>query len=51
MSGRGRIPAEALMLVTGLEILKRARAEGYDVGAFNTNSMGSPRPSSRLPRS
>ncbi len=38
------------MLVTGLEILKRARAEGYGVGAFNTNNMGSPRPSSRPPR-
>ncbi len=27
------------MLVTGLEILKKARAEGYGVGAFNTNNM------------
>jgi len=27
------------MLVTGLEILKRARAEGYGVGAFNVNNM------------
>jgi len=27
------------MLVTGLEILKKARAEGYGVGAFNVNNM------------
>ena len=27
------------MLVTGLEILKKAREEGYGVGAFNTNNM------------
>lgn len=27
------------MLVTGLEILRKARAEGYGVGAFNTNNM------------
>ena len=27
------------MLVTGLEILKRAREEGYGVGAFNVNNM------------
>lgn len=27
------------MLVTGLEILREARAEGYGVGAFNTNNM------------
>jgi len=35
----GIIGPEALMLVTGLEILKKARAEGYGVGAFNTNNM------------
>ena len=27
------------MLVTGLEILSRARKQGYGVGAFNTNNM------------
>ncbi|WP_293174241.1 class II fructose-1,6-bisphosphate aldolase [Oceanithermus sp.] len=27
------------MLVTGLEILSKARREGYGVGAFNTNNM------------
>ena len=27
------------MLVTGLEILKKAREEGYGVGAFNVNNM------------
>lgn len=27
------------MLVSGLEILKKAREEGYGVGAFNTNNM------------
>ena len=27
------------MLVTGIEILKKARKEGYGVGAFNTNNM------------
>ncbi len=27
------------MLVTGIEILKKAREEGYGVGAFNTNNM------------
>jgi fructose-bisphosphate aldolase class II len=28
-----------LVLARGLEILKRAREEGYGVGAFNVNNM------------